>query len=72
MMAKKRWVSGKHLILSHRTFLGKLAETGLVEELLSSEELTRRKIAAESCKRAYLTREEVTSEYAQGCILGLV
>ena len=50
----------------------KLAKTGLAEELLSSKKLAQRKIATESCKRAYLTREKVTSEHAQGCISGLV
>lgn len=50
----------------------KLAKMGLAEELLSSKELAQRKVATESCKRAYISREEVTSERAQGCISGLV
>lgn len=71
-MANLSWISRKHLKLSHRTFIVKLAKMGLAKELLSSEELAQREIATESCKRAYLTREEVTSERAQGCISGLV
>lgn len=71
-MANLSWISGKRLIISHRTFIVKLAKTGLAEELLSSKELAQRETATDSCKRAYLTREEVTSEHAQGCISGLV
>lgn len=59
-------------MLSHRTFVVKPAKTGLAEEPLGSKDLAQRKISAESCKRASLTREEVTSERAQGYISGLV
>lgn len=50
----------------------KLAKTGLAKELLSSQEEAQRTIVTESCKQAYLTREEVTGQHAEGCISGLV